>query len=752
MRTLGIVVFVSVNLVGVAARANGGTGGGLPYPTWCAPDIDKCQDQTYYQQCPPSATSSCPGIIGDAFAADNQANPNQRLALAPPNTNHAGQTVPAKYDAFDPVASKLQLAGASDGYHGSSLNHRAWAQNPAMNGNPVRHFNHGIISTTYVDPQGSWSVDGTRVSSCEEYAYKRYRSMSQYEDFVAGVNALDYMQILKGAYMTDFMYQGVVDDERGTQVMSWSLPPHAKNVYFELPIDNLPLLTFDYDPGLIQVLRAVGGAPSPAIPTDANALYALANSQTAQFGTDLLEQRYQEMKHFRETLRQRARLVAVDPGAQWCGGSLGTLPLCAVHNAIVQRVYDADAYLNQLLENAYEEGCLSRFDATACDMSPHQLIDELHAVIDAQREPDYQQCLHLTGNQFGASSLVARVDAGALASVGIPAGDYASSSGSLKNMLDGISRQLSGIDLPIDPKTGSYTLGNEKSDHQTWGSQWFGADYSYDAAWHVTDLAAPNQICNANLHMNAALSVNGSILTANVSVVDFMAAVDTSGTNSSNNSVREQSHFKLLGSDVYSPIDQTQPLNFNIALGGVDSGDKQIWSSPPIDIPVGPIQVFITGGLSGGVGVAGGMSGGLSRNCNANTIGLSANSNLDPSVRLEGFAQAALGVPSVLEVGVRGSVTLIRASLPLNAGLNMALDGSGQVTLSGGSSLSLDLSTFGGQISVFVDSLLGSTEKELISWKGYEVTQKLFDLSFAKPILVSLIQLKLGEPPGSGTL
>ncbi len=745
MRTFTLVVCVSLNVFGAVARAQT-----VPL---CTPNITNCQNPRMYKECWPADYASCQSIISSAFQADNQANPNQRLALAPPGTTHAGQTVPAKYYAFDPVASHLQLIGATDGYHGSALNHRAWVRNPQLNGNVVYHWFLGRRYATHVDPQASWANDGQRSSSCEEWIYKRYRSMSNYEDFVAGVDSLDYLSLLRGAYMTNLIYQGNVTDEGGNDVLDWSLPAHAKNIYFELPIDNLPLQTFEYDPGIIQVLRAVGSGPSPEIPTDPNGLWGFVTTQINTFGGDLLEQRYGEMKHFREVMRQRAQLVAMDPMNTPTCQSIPWWPMCQpLHNAIVQLIYYADQEINQMLESALTQNCLYRFGPTACDISPHQLVDELHAAIDAQREPEYQQCLRLTGNQFGTNSLVARVSAGSLASVGIPAGDYPGNSLYLTWMLWAIGQKLSAVNLPVDPHTGNYTLGNEKSDYQSWGSDWFGADYSYDAAWHVTDLAAPNQICNANLHMNASLTVNGSILTKTVPVVDFMAAVDTSGTNSSNNSVRAQSHFTLLGNNIYTPVDQTQPLNFNLALGGVGTGDQQIWSSPPIDIPVGPIQVFVSGGISGGVGVDGGMSGGLSRDCNANTIGLAANSNLQPYAHLEGFAQAALGVPSVLEVGVRGSVTLIRASLPLNAGLNMALDGTGQVTLSGSSSLYLNLSTFGGQISVFLDSLIGSTEKELISWKGVELSQKLFDLSFAKPILVSLIQLKLAEPPGSGAL
>ena len=752
VRTLAVIAFFTLALTVTAARANttGGGGGGVTGLPLCVADLMNCQNPAMYQDCSSSDTAPCADIINQAFADDNQAIPNQRMALAPPGTVHAGQVVPTKYYAFDPVAASLQLVGATDGYRGSALNHRAWVRNPSMNGRVVYHYYAGHFVPQYYDPQAPWASDGTRVNSCEEYAYKRYRSMSNYEDYVAGVDALDYMHVLGGAYSTGFIFSGNVTDEAGNQVMTWSVPPHAKNIYFELPIDNLPLRTYEYNNGIASVLRSVGTGQSTEIPTDALGLYDFVFSQTNRFGADLLEQRYDEMKRFRELMRQRAQLVATDPGSSSC--TLPFAPQCILHQAIVQAVYYADQALDGMLWSALEEGCLDQFDATACDLSPHQLVDEIHEAVDAQREPDYQRCVQLTGNQFGSGSFVANVSNGGLASVGIYGADWASSTSLFNLMLSLVQRHVSGIDLPVDPKTGKYTLGDEKSDHQSWGSQYFGADYSYDAAWHVTDLAAPDQICNANLHMNASLSVNGSILTKSIPVVDFMAAVDTAETTTSDNSIREQSHFKLLGSDVYTPLDQTQPLNFDIALGGVGTGDKTIWESPPLVIPIGPIDIFVSGGISGGVGVDGGLSGGLSRDCSANTIGMSANSNLQPYAHLEGFAQAALGVPSVLEVGVRGSVTLLRASLPLNAGLKMALDGSGQVTLSGGSSLYLDLTTFGGQISVFLDSLLGSTEKELISWKGYQVSQKLFDLSFADPVALSLLQLKLAEPPGTGTL
>jgi hypothetical protein len=747
VRTSSLIIVV--NLVAATAGANSNPIG--PPPPWCpiTPSVGFCQEARL-QSCPNFPTA-CPYLIENAFDADNQANPNARLALAPPTTHHAGQVTSTKYTAFDPVASNLQLIGATDGYRGSALNHRAWVQNPNLNGTRSRWI-WGKLPPPYVDPESFFRGDGTRSSSCDEYAYKRYTTMSAYEDFVAGVNPLDYMALFRGLYQTAFIYRNEVDDEQGGFVMSWSLPPHAKSIYFELPISDLPLRTYSFNPANVRALSVVGTGPSPEIPTTPDQLYGFVSNLINQYGTDVLEQHYQDEKQFRELMHKRARVVDLD--AWFSRQSICWLApaVCQqVHAEFVQGIYQIDEQLDQMLTAALWSGCLVTNGPTACDLSPHQLVDEVHAAIDAQREPDHQACMKITGNHFGAGSFLDNVNRGGLAGFGIPAGDYAANTGSLKGLLDTVGQRVNAVQLPIDPATGKYTLGDEKSDYQSWGSDWFGADYSYDAAWHVTDLAAPNLICNANLHLKSLLTVNGTILSNNVGVVDFAALVDTAGTNSSNNTVRAQTHFKLLGSDVYSPVDQTTPLDFSIALGGIDSGEKNIWSSPPIVIPIGPIDVNITGGIAGGVGVDGSLTGGLGRNCNpdVNTINLQANSSLQPFAHLEGFAQAALGVPSVLEVGVRGSVTLVRAGLPFNAGLQMALNGNGAVTLTGTSSLSLDLTTFGGNIAVFLDSLFGSTEKELISWKGLEMTQKLFELDFTTPVAVSLVQLKLGQSPGT---
>jgi hypothetical protein len=246
-------------------------------------------------------------------------------------------------------------------------------------------------------------------------------------------------------------------------------------------------------------------------------------------------------------------------------------------------------------------------------------------------------------------------------------------------------------------------------------------------------------VCRSNVHVKGSLSATVTVLGAQKSVVDFLAQVGSSeAANSTDVNLAYQSHFRLIDSDVYQPYASNDPAHFDLTLGGTD--DKR-WDAPlMVVIPVGPISVNVTGGMAGGAGFTSTLNGGLSRDCPNNRLTASVNGVFTPYAHLDAFAQASLGIPSVLEAGIRGTLTLVRIDLPFTNGLGIGWDGSA-LKLNGTSNLDLKLTSFGGKIAVFLDSLLYSTELSLIEWPGVTSNMNLFHLVFADQ---SLDILRLG--------
>jgi hypothetical protein len=716
-------------------------------PACCsAPTVEQCQNIDYFDACP---NWGCNTLLSNSLASYAQSLPQSRMALAPDGTNHSGTQVSTPYVKYDYVAANAKLVGVSSNYVGSPLNHTAWVLNPTQNGRLQVSWANGHFVFRYVDPHAGWDSDGTRVSSCEEYVFKRYTTLSKLEHDIANFGT-DWMGALRKMMSNyDFALQSVVKDEQGNVVENLSYPSHLANLFLTFPYYNLPMGTFQFDPQVDTLFKYLNqgwyGGTTPQ-PSDWSTLWGQVNNQISTFGEDLIEVRYLEMKAFQKLVDSRAQ-IWTDFQNWWqqnaCDGAVPPQRLaCDWKKYLTQGyLYNVDAQVNQALLKAIttpNEDCFSSAGApTACTMSPHQALDEYLGQVQLQRERDYDECVRLTGNRFDSASLVAQANAGYLSSGGVPGGDYTANSAALKGLFGLLGAAIQNLQLPLDPATGKVLIGDRWSDSGHFGNNWFGADYSYEAGWQLSDLA--KNICDANLHTKGLVTANADVLGQKASLVDFLAQLDTAEPAPSQVSIHYQTHFRLLGSDIYQPVDNTSPAQFDLTIGATDRSGT-LFSSPPIVIPVGPITVNVSGGVAGGVGFTSTLGGSFARDCNANTITASATGAFTPYAHLDAFAQASLGIPSVLEAGIRGNLTLVRIDLPFTSGVGVAWNNATGLTLNGSSNLDLRLSSFGGKIAVFLDSLLYSTEMSLIEWPGVTSNMNLFHLDFSQ----NLNLMKLG--------
>ncbi|MEO0813705.1 MAG: hypothetical protein AAFY60_12635, partial [Myxococcota bacterium] len=161
---------------------------------------------------------------------------------------------------------------------------------------------------------------------------------------------------------------------------------------------------------------------------------------------------------------------------------------------------------------------------------------------------------------------------------------------------------------------------------------------------------------------------------------------------------------------------------------------------------VGPIPVRIRAGVSGGGGVniafdaiadGFGESGIGPEGCPAGRI----DAGVEPFMQVSGFVEAGLDVV-VAAVGVRGVLTLIRAQVPFDASLLVAVDSDNpfdlsfpqNLNLSVATSLGVDINTLSGAFQVFGSigpcPFCKRASKTLLRWDGLTFERGIFNQNY----------------------
>ena len=738
------------------------------------PTVTQCGDPAgaYLAQCP-AQQSACQAVMQSAFTAYGQSLPSQRNALAPPGTYQAGSVVPTNYAPFSYTASSSTVSGVATGYYGSSLNHQAYVLNPSQNGRIAWTFAGRKATLIHLDPQAAWDSDGSAVSSCEEYAYKRYYSYSTLQDQMAQYGD-DWTTIAEIIYFyagQQLLY-GTVTDELGNPTASWSWPARNPTLFDTAFINRgFPLQTFQWDLSVYDFIQGMLSDYTHGIfapqPVDPNAQFNLLATQVSRFGEDLLEQRYQSMKSLYVLFAERDQIyndymTAYDTNN--CTAPQGPAQTATCNWAKVVatgEIYKVDSNINQTLLNAFNDSpntdCFRNYETNSCTLSPHQVVDEMYTSINTQREADYAQCMLITGDNFGTGSLMSLAQQGLLTNITPSFIGFTSSSSALHAFLGEVQAAVQNIQLPIDPATGATILGDKKSDSGSFGSSLFGASYAYEAGWAVTNIAP--LVCNGNLQVKGALNVIATIMgqslgdpgnlsfgaqggtgsKPNLSVVDFLAEVKSSASG-----LAYQGHLIILGNSLYSAAGNAA-TTFDITQPDTESS-SQLMPPATFFFAIGPIPISIYAGLQGGIGYSSSLQGDLNRDCPDNAIAFAAAGVISPYAHVDAYIQAALGIPSVLAAGIRGTLTLARVDLPLTLNASITGNSAQGMFFNGSSNLNLRMSTFGGKVVVFLDSLFYSIEATLVEWPGLVTDVNLFHLNFDNAL--ALITLKLSESGG----
>jgi hypothetical protein len=217
---------------------------------------------------------------------------------------------------------------------------------------------------------------------------------------------------------------------------------------------------------------------------------------------------------------------------------------------------------------------------------------------------------------------------------------------------------------------------------------------------------------------------------------------------------RATAHLEVLGQTFLDVGGDIQPTTFNVVDEQSSLNKEFVRASATFFVVIVPITV--TAGLAGTVGVGASLGGGTPEEapggCEAGNIALFG--SFRPFAGVDAFASGSVDAVAV-EAGIKVTLTLIRAELPLTTtlafGVPYATDPDVKFAME--TNLDLVLTLLSGRVAAFVELCYvfdcDSWEVNLFSWNGPQFTKNLFhtaqsDLSIT-PIIGWLVG-KYGEP------
>jgi hypothetical protein len=268
-------------------------------------------------------------------------------------------------------------------------------------------------------------------------------------------------------------------------------------------------------------------------------------------------------------------------------------------------------------------------------------------------------------------------------------------------------------------------FGDELEDSDVEGDKdWFAVGYDYNLGWAVEPIAktAKGAVCDLRGELRAGVGVDAWFLGGDVSVVDALgkAKVNVEHPTTHKKSTRVVSHLRILGADVFSPVDEYY------AQAWTESVDEPVAKiprpAPQFTVFIGPVPV--TGAAWGEIvlGADFGVEGVLqSQTCSADDVTFGAKGSFIPWLRVDGRAQVGVGISGLLSAGVRATLNLITLKVPVDISLVTRMkDIAGQVqaALKFHAQISMTLGTLSGAISLYLEFLMFTEEFELFSWNG----------------------------------
>jgi len=388
-----------------------------------------------------------------------------------------------------------------------------------------------------------------------------------------------------------------------------------------------------------------------------------------------------------------------------------------------------------------DHGCLDG-DSNRCDWTPKTFAHEYLGLFRAAREKDFQTCFDSTGEVFSTSNFppmnpgdhddTDHLEAW-IASAGNIRGVY------LKDLpwsKDGGGQDVVGRNI-----SGGKSLGDPS---------FFAIDYNYSAGYDAAYTRGGSDgqtICGVNGHVGGGLYADVQVpIIGTVQVID--AGLHARAGQGGDPTAYAEGHLIVFGANLYSTGGDITATGFNLSPADPSKMHESLGYDTIIPV-AGIIPIHLHAGLDFSTGMNWGVSGSAPQGCDSSNNGahMTLTGNITPWANVSADLSAAIGVTLFglgAEAGVRGDLSLLKASAPVNVTLTVGdayIPGFGNyLSLNLNTGASIDLSALSGSISAYAEIcfvLCESVEWEVYRWAGINLGHvDLFNLTKSFPLIL----------------
>lgn len=681
-----------------------------PLPTCTSPTLAQCQDTTYLASyCGNYNKQACGELVRPLYEAEVRALPQTVQVL---KTNASG------FDRFQ-TAKKLDPIAMPE----RKLSFGTLSFSTAVQLGRVKP---PYADTANIDPQHpDYEANGNAIASCQEYAYE---SLYDHERFAeaadtCGSNAECVYQLSLRA-STPTLKASML--KKNGQPMSYQVVrPGAYTTYkssFFVRADDLkshPSYATDaaFRTKINAIIAHVNGTPKVSATSelawhrsmhDAFAANPVSASELASIKSRVDQYSVAEgdvgAANFAIALLE-AVLPGQDPDQQVTTRQLLDQYKAqkAAGVAVMARLAIAEWDHVDPTTGAADRGCLSR-TSVKCDWSPKRFVSRYAFHPRNETEKLFNACITATAGNFSKVPAAYRTDTNALAT------------------------WIAAQELP---KLGTSTVGERMADGDEWGDRdWFAAGYSYDAGWQLAaDRDSSNRICKLKGNAYAQANASAWALGNQINVFDTRHKLSA---RESGNAITFHSHLRVVGEDLYSPID------FSTTARTITALDKQYNKTLAqrtftkwITIAGVGVKLQAKTELKAGADLKATAEAG--QGCDANNVAYNASISARPWINVHVVPEVSVGI-GIIQAGVRGDVDLLEVSAPVSGSVK-TIGNVNDITLQLRAASYVNIDALDGTLSVFLESCLpwvgcaDLASKQIYSWDGYNWQIPVFDYS-----------------------
>ncbi|MFB1481779.1 hypothetical protein [Corallococcus sp. RDP092CA] len=680
------------------------------------PTLTECSNVDYRASaCGQEHDAYCQGLLESEWK-ERYTVASKRAALLPESMGGGVETVAVQPNA---VTDTL-FSGSDESIVGQVQRGQVLARKDYKNLTKVEQ--------AYYKQRQEWDANGVLERSCQEYVHEKHYDYSRFEQD-AGRFGDDFRAVFALAYSSRGIAERTLYSKDGEKLAPlWDGKTRvAKNAYFRFAPGPYPKGAKAYAFTSEAAKKANNvEARQAVLPSDA--WHQSMSKALSKVADDVLDDSQRRQEAFSALLDQRAAVYA---GWQRESEMLRgrDLPTAELDARVAERLYGLDKALEEALVKADSEGCLVTGKTTACDWSPRRYKAMVDEVMVPRREADLRQCLTVTGNDFGAESFIRNADR--LKLKGLELKDYTLNptlvSAYVKALAEYLASQSTQEQPPTNPVTMTKRQSQDFSAGGYSGDNNFGGGYSLRAGWEISTpgSAFSGNWCDTNAAIFSELGLYANVFSPTRTEVAWLYG----RASTQPSAIRAELRARVLGRSIFT-FDQSYPTRFTF-IERKPFVDKDA-ARGSATFMVWFIPVTVSGGLSVEVGIATSMGGALGRDCTRNLITLDLLGNIGPYAAANGFVAVAIGVPG-FQVGVRGTLTLVNFSLPLEGRIGVALSSPTHPTnpntlfLGLGTSLNMTLRTLDGRLSLFGELGFLKAEFPIVSWQGIGTSAQLFN-------------------------